>query len=227
MTAYQITSMMEGVVQRGTATVRARCRQADRRQDRHHQRREGRLVHRLFARHRLRRLYGLRQAAAISPAARPAAISPRRSCAISSRSRLPTSRRSRSACRPASSSSASTPRPACAPAPGDTKVILEAFKPGTAPPDSYSVIGADNPASRCRRSAAGLRPTPTAPCAAAAPADCTEVRDPNRQSAVRLDRCDIVMTQHLSDRLITDIRHLTCAPKSKPSSPRSSSRSGC
>jgi penicillin-binding protein 1A len=29
-------------------------------------------------------------------------------------------------------------------APGDTKVILEAFKPGTAPPDSYSVIGADN-----------------------------------------------------------------------------------
>jgi penicillin-binding protein 1A len=27
--------------------------------------------------------------------------------------------------------------------PGDTKVILEAFKPGTAPPDSYSVIGAD------------------------------------------------------------------------------------
>ena len=28
-------------------------------------------------------------------------------------------------------------------APGDTHVILEAFKPGTAPPDSYSVIGAD------------------------------------------------------------------------------------
>src|SRR6202011_5462751 len=27
--------------------------------------------------------------------------------------------------------------------PGDTKVILEAFKPGTAPPDTYSVIGAD------------------------------------------------------------------------------------
>jgi len=28
--------------------------------------------------------------------------------------------------------------------PGDTKVILEAFKPGTAPPDNYSVVGADN-----------------------------------------------------------------------------------
>jgi penicillin-binding protein 1A len=27
--------------------------------------------------------------------------------------------------------------------PGDTRVILEAFKPGTAPPDSYSVIGAE------------------------------------------------------------------------------------
>jgi hypothetical protein len=38
-------------------------RQADRRQDRHHQRRKGRLVHRLFAGHRGRHLYGLRQAA--------------------------------------------------------------------------------------------------------------------------------------------------------------------
>jgi penicillin-binding protein 1A len=28
--------------------------------------------------------------------------------------------------------------------PGDPKVILEAFKPGTAPPDNYSVIGADS-----------------------------------------------------------------------------------
>jgi len=28
-------------------------------------------------------------------------------------------------------------------APGDTNIILEAFKPGTAPPDNYSVIGAD------------------------------------------------------------------------------------
>jgi penicillin-binding protein 1A len=28
--------------------------------------------------------------------------------------------------------------------PGDPKTILEAFKPGTAPPDSYSVIGTDN-----------------------------------------------------------------------------------
>ena len=31
-------------------------------------------------------------------------------------------------------------------APGDQKVILEAFKPGTAPPDSYSVVGYGGPA---------------------------------------------------------------------------------
>ena len=29
-------------------------------------------------------------------------------------------------------------------APGQTGTILEAFKPGTAPPDSYSVIGASS-----------------------------------------------------------------------------------
>ena len=83
MTAYQITSMMEGVVQRGTATVGARSRQADRRQDRHDQRREGRLVHRLFARYRLRRLSWATTSRAISGGSPPAAISPRRSCAIS------------------------------------------------------------------------------------------------------------------------------------------------
>ena len=79
MTAYQITSMMEGVVQRGTATVLQGGRQADRRQDRHHQRRKGCLVHRLLAGPRGRRLYRLRQAAQSRPAARPAAISRRRS----------------------------------------------------------------------------------------------------------------------------------------------------
>ena len=64
MTAYQITSMMEGVVQRGTAATHARARPPDRRQDRHDQRREGRLVRRLHAGPRRRRLYRLRQAAA-------------------------------------------------------------------------------------------------------------------------------------------------------------------
>ena len=63
MTAYQITSMMEGVVQRGTGTVVKVARQAGRRQDRHDQRLQGRLVRRLHARPRRRRLCRLRQAA--------------------------------------------------------------------------------------------------------------------------------------------------------------------
>ena len=62
-TAYQITSILEGVVQRGTATVRQGGRQAARRQDRHDQRGQGRLVRRLLARPRGRRLPRLRQAA--------------------------------------------------------------------------------------------------------------------------------------------------------------------
>ena len=60
-----------------------RRRQADCRQDRHHQRREGRLVHRLFAGHRLRRLHGLRQAAPYRAARHRRSSSRRRSCAIS------------------------------------------------------------------------------------------------------------------------------------------------
>jgi penicillin-binding protein 1A len=32
--------------------------------------------------------------------------------------------------------------------PGDNRVILEAFKPGTAPPDNYSVVGVTDPEGR-------------------------------------------------------------------------------
>ena len=141
MTAYQITSMMEGVVQRGTATVLQAGRQADRRQDRHHQRREGRLVRRLLARPRGRRLSRLRQAAPARQPARPAAASPRRSSARFLKEalkdkpavpfRVPAGIKliridARSGMRQAG---------------GEGRAILEAFKPGTAPPDSYSVIG--------------------------------------------------------------------------------------
>ena len=70
MTAYQITSMMEGVVQAGTATAVQGSRQADRRQDRHHQRRKGRLVRRLLAGPRGRHLSRLRQAAQPRPGQR-------------------------------------------------------------------------------------------------------------------------------------------------------------
>ena len=64
-TAYQITSMMEGVIQRGTGTIIRQnpSQRADGRQDRHHQRREGRLVRRLHARPRGRRVHRLRHAA--------------------------------------------------------------------------------------------------------------------------------------------------------------------
>ena len=54
--------------------------------------------------------------------------------------------------------------------------ILEAFKPGTAPPDSYSVVGygSDDPGCRRRPQPYGAcRPTPTAPCAPA-PAGCID-----------------------------------------------------
>ena len=62
-TAYQITSMMEGVVQRGTGAIIQQdpAQRAGGRQDRHHQRREGRLVRRLHARPRGRRVHRLRQ----------------------------------------------------------------------------------------------------------------------------------------------------------------------
>ena len=53
--------------------------------------------------------------------------------------------------------------------PGDIKVILEAFKPGTAPPDSYSVIGAEPPMA-CRQQA---RRTAAMSCARA-PEGCTD-----------------------------------------------------
>ena len=121
----------------------SRRRQADRGQNRHHQRQQGRLVHRFFARHRLRRLHGLRQAEAdIANATGGNLAAPIVrdffKVALTDKPPIPFP------CRRASSWCASMPRPACAPRPGDNKVILEAFKPGTAPPDSYSVIGADN-----------------------------------------------------------------------------------
>ena len=67
--------------------------------------------------------------------------------------------------------------------PGDSgKTILEAFKPGTAPPDNYSVIGvadADEPlAQPCRR-------TPTATSCVPAPADCTS---PEQEAPVRVKK---------------------------------------
>ncbi len=60
MSAFQMTSIMEGVVQSGTAQKLKVLEPADRRQDRHDQRLQGRLVRRLHARPRRRRLSRLR-----------------------------------------------------------------------------------------------------------------------------------------------------------------------
>jgi penicillin-binding protein 1A len=47
--------------------------------------------------------------------------------------------------------------------PGDTKVILEAFKPGTAPPDAYSVIGSSDQQQQQQQQDPGyISPTPDA-----------------------------------------------------------------
>jgi penicillin-binding protein 1A len=45
--------------------------------------------------------------------------------------------------------------------PGDTRVILEAFKPGTAPPDSYSVVGSTDQAGQQAQDNGGyIAPSP-------------------------------------------------------------------
>ena len=172
MTAYQITSMMEGVVQRGTATVVARGRQAGRRQDRHHQRREGRLVRRLHARPRRSASTSATTSRAISGAARPAATSRRRSCkdflkvALADKPAVPFR------VPPGIKLIRIDPKTGMRAGPGTEQAILEAFKPGTAPPDAtrWSACG-DDPDGRpiVRRAA----PTPTARCARA-PAGCTD-----------------------------------------------------
>ena len=49
--------------------------------------------------------------------------------------------------------------------PGDTgRTILEAFKPGTAPPDNYAVIGVADADGRQVFSSSNRRPTPIEAC---------------------------------------------------------------
>ncbi len=166
MTAYQITSMMEGVVQRGTGTVGARGRQADRRQDRHHQRREGRLVHRLLAGPRGRRLSSATTSRAI--------IGDGATGGASRGADLPRfheggARRQAGGAVPRAARHQADPRRSedrHARRPGDSRSILEAFKPGTAPPDGIF----DDRRHRCGRPPdrrlAGSRPHDPAPAPA-------------------------------------------------------------
>ena len=169
LTAYQITSIMEGVIQRGTGAVDQGGRQASRRQDRHDQRRQGSVVHRLSR-----------------PTSRSASSS-----ATTSRARWAIPRRPRTYAAPifrdfmkmALKDKPDMPfrvppgiklisvdvedRHCARPAQGS---ILEAFKPGTAPPDSYR--------PRRRRAVAAGRAGPTAGRLGHGRAVLTSVREP-------------------------------------------------
>ena len=102
--------------------------------------------------------------------------------------------------------------------PGDTKVILEAFKPGTAPPDSYSVDRRGVPPSSSGNGAAmsGI-------------AGCRGRRGAHRHGRTVLS-ADVSAQWHCASATPLNRRlrsNLSCARKSKPSSTRSSSPSGC
>ena len=177
MTAYQITSMMEGVVQRGTATVvRDVGKPIAGKTGTTNDEKDVWFIG--FSPDIVCGVYmGFDKPRRISlPGLPPAAISLRRSSGIFSSLRSSTSRRiPTSACRPASSSFASIRRPAAAGAgPGDDMaVILEARScQGYNTPRRRIITrsSARRPrmAARCRQ----CRPTPIAPCAAPAPAVC-------------------------------------------------------
>ena len=103
MTAYQITSMMEGVVQRGTATVVKAVDKPMAGKTGTTNDEQGRLVHGLFARPHWPGSMSATTSRGRSAGAPPAAISRRRSSPTSCRCALATRRPCRSACRPASS----------------------------------------------------------------------------------------------------------------------------
>ena len=83
LTAYQITSIMEGVIQRGTGIAIKEVGKHARRQDRHHQRRQGPLVRRLFARTSPSACSWATTSRARSATARRRRSTPRRSSATS------------------------------------------------------------------------------------------------------------------------------------------------
>ena len=121
------------------------------------------------------------------------------------------------------------PRTGMRAGPGEQS-ILEGFKPGTAPPDGYSV-------DRRHRSRRPAGRAAAAAAAAAAPgpvrsvrAGCTEPRHSigiGARAAARGSCAGVGQSLHPADRTSAFQRASPCAPKFKPSSKRSSSRSGC
>ena len=123
-------------------------------------------------------------------------------------------------------------------APGAERVILEAFKPGTAPPDSYSVVGysdseagiarSNRPVVRLRRGGAAATAIDES-VRAAVPAGTGRTaltRGPAHASLRRFDRDRLRRSRSLSKCADISWRR-SCALKLKPSSRISSGRSGC
>ena len=143
MTAYQITSMMEGVVQAGTATVvREVGKPIAGKTGTTNDARDAWFVG--FSPDVVVGIYlgydKPRTLAGAMPV--PAAIWRRRSPATSSSWLSPTSRRFRSRYRLDIKLIRVDAKTGMRAGPGDTgRTLLEAFKPGTAPPDNYSIIG--------------------------------------------------------------------------------------
>ena len=167
MTAYQITSMMEGVVQRGTATVvrevgkpiAGKTGTTNDEKDVWFIGFSPDIV--------VRRLYGLRQAAPYRRGSRTgghlAAPIVRDFLKVALADKPPIPFR----VPPGIKLIRVDAKTGMRAGPGDPKVILEAFKPGTAPPDNYSVIGADDAdGAPTSQAVAGCRPRRSAPAPA-------------------------------------------------------------
>ena len=104
------------------------------------------------------------------------------------------------------------PRPACAPVRAIRTIILEAFKPGTAPPDSYSVHRRRHGQWR-RRLPQGIVPTP-AMSSAPAPAGSIESRSQIADFGVSGRLCYCAAST-LIWHLVTEHQNPgSCAPKS-------------
>ena len=236
MTAYQITSMMEGVVQRGTATVvRSVGKPIAGKTGTTNDEKDVWFIG--FSPDLAVGVYlGYDKPQARSAAARPAAVWRRRS----SREFLKVALADKPAVPfrvPAGIKlirvDAKTGMRVGSGRGG--RVILEAFKPGTAPPDSYSVIGSSDQAAARMPATSARRRTPTARRAAAP--GCTEPGQrtlsliaPHARLAVA--GCRSARCMRCRNRYIARNRHRTstdrsCAQKPKSWSKTSSGRLDC
>ncbi len=229
MTAYQITSMMEGVVQRGTATVvrevgkpiAGKTGTTNDEKDAWFIGFSPEIVVGVYIGYDKPRHLGrggtggqlaapiVRDFLKVALADRPADSVPRAG-RHQADPRQPAHRHARRAGRAAS--------------------ILEAFKPGTAPPDGYSVGRRHRrrrpPGRAAAIAAAGAAAAVRGPALFNRLAACTESSDADAAAAHRGSCAGTGQSLHpaIGHRFQ---RASPCAPKLKPSSKRSSSRSGC